>query len=108
MGNGSLDNETRRAQPGYGISVVPLQYVCAGALIKLLDSFATKPGMVCAGPGRNMLLIQDSSGERNAAITTVLNFDVAWMRGQSVGIFPVRNSTPAPLNHRARENRGFR
>src|SRR5262249_42930080 len=27
----------------------------------------------------------------------VLSFDVDWMRGQSVGIYPVRNTTPEPV-----------
>src|SRR5262249_32253587 len=61
------------------------------------DSFATKPGMVRADAARNMLLIQGSGAERRSAIETVLSFDGEWMQGQSVGIFPVRNSTPEPL-----------
>lgn len=96
-GSGNLDAEAARAEPGYGISVVPLQYVSAQTLIKLLDSFATKPGMVRADAARNMLLIQGSGAERHTAIETILSFDAEWMRGQSVGIFPVHNSAPEPL-----------
>jgi general secretion pathway protein D len=44
-----------------------------------------------------MLLIQGSGAERKAAIDTVLGFDVDWMRGQSVGVFPVRFSSPEPI-----------
>ena len=97
IASGNVDNDPARAEPGYGISVVPLQYVSAQTLIKLLDSFATKPGTVRADAGRNMLLIQGSGAERRAAIETVLSFDAEWMQGQSVGIFPVRNSTPEPI-----------
>jgi general secretion pathway protein D len=97
VGAGNLDSTAARAEPGYGISVVPLQYVSAATLIKLLDSFATKPGAVRADTGRNMLLIQGSGEERRAAIETVLSFDVDWMHGQSVGIFPVRYSNPEPV-----------
>lgn len=96
-GSGNIDADAARVEPGYGISVVPLQYVSAQTLIKLLDSFATKPGMVRADVTRNMLLIQGSGAERRTAIETILSFDAEWMRGQSVGIFPVRNSTPEPL-----------
>jgi len=96
-GSGNIDAEAARTEPGYGISVVPLQYVSAQTLIKLLDSFATKPGMVRADATRNMLLIQGSGAERRTAIETILSFDAEWMRGQSVGIFPVHNSTPEPL-----------
>ncbi len=97
IGGGNLDTQAARAEPGYGISVVPLQYVSATTLTKLLDSFATKPGTVRADTARNMLLIQGSGAERRAAIDTVLSFDVDWMRGQSVGIFPVQYSNPEPV-----------
>ena len=97
IGSGNVDSDPARAEPGYGVSVVPLQYVSAPTLIKLLDSFATKPGTIRADAARNMLLIQGSGAERRAAIETVLSFDAEWMQGQSVGIFPVRNSTPDPI-----------
>jgi len=97
VGAGNLDTAEARAEPGYGVSVVPLRYVSASTLIKLLDSFATKPGTVRADATRNMLLIQGSGAERKAAIETVLGFDVDWMRGQSVGVFPVRFSSPEPI-----------
>jgi len=94
---GNLDSAAARAEPGYGISVVPLQYISATTLTRLLDSFATKPGSVRVDSARNMLLIQGNGAERRAAIDTALSFDVNWMRGQSVGIFPVQNSNPEPI-----------
>ncbi|MGB9060753.1 MAG: type II secretion system secretin GspD, partial [Pseudolabrys sp.] len=69
----------------------------ATTLIRLLDSFATKPGAVRVDTARNMLLVQGTGAERRAAIETALSFDVDWMRGQSVGIFPVQNSNPEPV-----------
>src|SRR5246127_1689240 len=62
-----------------------------------MDSFATKAGMVRADATRNMLLIQGSGAERRAAVDTALSFDVDWMRGQSVGIYPIANSAPEPI-----------
>jgi general secretion pathway protein D len=97
VGGGNVDAQAARAEPGYGISVVPLQYVSVATLTKLLDSFATRPGTVRADATRNMLLIQGSGPERRSAIDTVLAFDVDWMRGQSVGIFPVQYSNPEPV-----------
>jgi general secretion pathway protein D len=97
VGSGNVDANGSRPEPGYGISVIPLQYVSAQTLVKLLDSFALKPGMVRADPGRNMLLIQGGGSERRAAVETALSFDVDWMRGQSVGIFPIANGNPEPI-----------
>ncbi|HKD26236.1 MAG TPA: type II secretion system secretin GspD [Xanthobacteraceae bacterium] len=97
VGAGNLDTAEAQAEPGYGVSVVPLRYVSAATLIKLLDSFATKPGTVRADTSRNLLLIQGSGAERRTAIETVLGFDVDWMRGQSVGVYPVRFTSPETL-----------
>ncbi len=94
VGSGNMDGVPARAEPGYGVSVVPLQHVSAQTLLKLLDSFATKTGSVRADSGRNLLLIQGTGPERRAAIETALSFDADWMRGQLVGIYPIRNRTP--------------
>jgi general secretion pathway protein D len=95
-GTGSIDR-TETAEAGYGISVIPLQFVSAPTLIKLLENFAARPGMVRAEPSRNLLIIQGNGAERRAAIENVLSFDADWMRGQSVGIYPLNNSTPEPV-----------
>jgi general secretion pathway protein D len=97
VGSGSIDTAAARAEPGYGLSVVTLDYISAPTLLKLLDSFATKPGMIRADPGRNILLIQGTGAERRAAIETATSFDVDWMRGRSVGLFPIQNSSPGPI-----------
>jgi general secretion pathway protein D len=97
VGAGRVDASASNAEPGYGISVVPLQYVSAQTLLKLMDSFATKAGTVRADATRNLLLIQGTGAERRTAVDTAMSFDVDWMRGQSVGIFPLVNSSPEPL-----------
>ncbi|WGR74540.1 MULTISPECIES: type II secretion system secretin GspD [unclassified Bradyrhizobium] len=97
VGAGHVDAAAGRPEAGYGVSVVPLQYVGAQTILKLMDSFATRAGSVRADPTRNLLLIQGTGAERRTAVETALSFDVDWMRGQSVGIFPVNNSAPEPL-----------
>ena len=97
IGGGRVDAAGANPEPGFGVSVVPLQYVSAQTLLKLMDSFATKAGSVRADVSRNLLLIQGSGAERRSAVDTALSFDVDWMRGQSVGIFPITSGPPAPL-----------
>ena len=97
VGQGGIDRSAGRAQAGYGITVIPLRYVSSPTLLKLLDSFATKPGTVRADGGRNMLIVQGTGTERQNALDVALSFDADWMRGQSVGIFTIRNGTPAPI-----------
>ena len=81
-------------QAGYGISAVPLRYTSAPTILKLLDSFAIKPGMARADTGHNLILVQGSGPERQTAVDAILSFDVDWMRGQSVGIYPIENAAP--------------
>jgi general secretion pathway protein D len=95
-GPGGIDR-TASAEAGQGISVVPLRYVSAQNVFKLLDAFGVKANTVRPDAARNTLIIQGSGSDRAAAIDTILSFDADWMRGQSVGIFPVRNSSPEPL-----------
>ena len=96
-GGGNTNSVAGRPEPGYGVSVLTLQYVSSTALVKLLDSFAIRPGMVRADPVRNIVLIQGTGPERRNTMETALSFDVDWMRGQSVGIFPVQYGSPEPI-----------
>jgi general secretion pathway protein D len=95
-GPGGIDR-TASAEAGQGISVVPLRYVSAQTVFKLLDAFGVKASTTRPDNGRNTLIITGSGSDRAAAIDTILSFDADWMKGQSVGIFPVRNSSPEPL-----------
>lgn len=97
VGAGRVDSASASPEPGYGVSVVPLQYVSAQTILKLMDSFATKPGSVRADATRNLLLIQGTGAERRTAVETAMSFDVDWMRGQSIGIYPLSNSAPEPI-----------
>jgi general secretion pathway protein D len=95
-GPGGIDR-TASAEAGQGISVVPLRYVSAQTVFKLLDAFGVKASTLRPDNGRNTLIITGSGTDRAAAIDTILSFDADWMKGQSVGIFPVRNSSPEPV-----------
>src|SRR6201996_3052882 len=97
VGAGHVDAAGEMPEPGYGVSVVPLQYVSAQTLLKLMDSFATKAGAVRADVTRNLLLIQGTGAERRTAVDTALSFAVDWMRGQSVGLFPISSGPPAAI-----------
>jgi general secretion pathway protein D len=85
------------SEPGYGMTVIPLQYISGVTLSRLLEGFAARPGAIRTDPTGNLLLVLGSGAERQSAIDTVRSFDVDWMRGQSVGMYPVSNSAPEPL-----------
>jgi general secretion pathway protein D len=54
-GPGGIDR-TASAEPGQGISVVPLRYVSAQTVVKLLDAFGVKAGTIGPDVGRNTLM----------------------------------------------------
>lgn len=95
-GPGGIDRSTNAAA-GQGITVVPLRYVSAQNIFKLLDAFGVKAQAMRPDSARNTLIVSGSGTDRATAVDTILSFDADWMRGQSVGIFPVRNSTPEPV-----------
>jgi general secretion pathway protein D len=95
-GPGGVDRAANAAA-GQGITVVPLRYVSAQNIFKLLDSFGVKAATMRTDNARNTLIVSGSGTDRATAVDTILSFDADWMRGQSVGIFPVRNSSPEPV-----------
>lgn len=98
IGSGPTDNASTGApEPGYGISVVPLKYVAASAVIRVVESFAARPGAVRIEPGTNLLIVQGSSTERASAMEAALALDVDFLKNQSVGIYPVKNGSPEAI-----------
>ena len=95
-GPGGIDRSAS-GEAGQGITVVPLRYTSAQNIFKLLDAFGVKASTMRPDNARNTLIVSGSGTDRATAVDTILSFDADWMRGQSVGIFPVRNSTPEPV-----------
>ncbi|WP_183240739.1 type II secretion system secretin GspD [Bradyrhizobium sp. cir1] len=95
-GPGGIDR-SMNAAAGQGVTVVPLRYVSAQNIFKLLDAFGVKASTMRPDNARNTLIVSGSGADRATAVDTILSFDADWMRGQSVGIFPVRNSSPEPV-----------
>ena len=79
------------------MTVIPLEYVSGPTLVKLLEGFATHPGAVRTDPTGKLLIVLGAGSERQFALDTVRSFDVDWLQGQSVGMYPVKNSTPEPV-----------
>ena len=77
--------------------MIPLQYVSGTTLTKLLEGFATRPGAIRTDPSGRLLIVVGTGSERQSAAETVRSFDVDWLKGQSVGMYPVQNSTPEPI-----------
>jgi general secretion pathway protein D len=97
IGTGPTEAREGAAAAGYGVTAIPLRHVSVAAISKLVDGFAAKAGSVRGDPAANLLVVTGNAAERQSVLDTVKSFDADWMRGQSVGIYPVHNTTPEPL-----------
>lgn len=88
---------TGAGEPGYGISVVPLRYVSATTVAKTAESLLGKSGAIHVDKARNLVFVQGTTSERAAAIDVVSTFDVQWLRNQSVGVFPLKSTSPETM-----------
>ena len=90
--------DSANAEPGYGMTVIPLRYVSGDHAIETARGIC---GAVRARSERTqadeLLIVMGIGSERQVAVDTVRSFDVDWLQGQSVGMYPVQNSTPEPI-----------
>lgn len=86
--------EAKEIGPGYGVSIVALKYVSAETMTRMLESLAAKQEGVKASVTNNLLFIRGTGKERGALLDIVTMFDVDWMKGQSAGIYTLKNSAP--------------
>ena len=91
IGNVSFGNAQA---PGYGVSVVPLRYVSAAVMSKLVSGFVTEADGLRFDTGRNTIIVKGSGPRRQEAVSAILAFDADWMRGQSVSLFELRRARP--------------
>jgi general secretion pathway protein D len=84
-------------QPGFGVAVVPLRYTSAASVAKMAENFLSRPGAIRADQARNLLLVQGTSVERQSALDVIATFDVEWLRNQSVGVYPLKSTTPETM-----------
>lgn len=76
---------------GYESRVVPLRYISATEMKKVLEPYARPNAIVNADPGRNVITIAGSRTELENYLRTIEIFDVDWMSSMSVGVFPLQS-----------------
>jgi general secretion pathway protein D len=75
---------------GFSVLVVPLQYVGAPEMVKILEPFASD-NTVRADPVRNLIILAGNQRELVHLMDTIQMFDVDWLAGYSIGVFPVKS-----------------
>ena len=89
---GSLSPRQGGKLSGYSVQIIPLQYVGAKEMAKILEPFAPEGGIIRVDDVRNLLIVGGLQNELAHVIDTVETFDVDWLSGMSVGIFTLQSA----------------
>ena len=76
---------------GFESRVVPLRYISAEEMKKVLEPYARPNAIVGVDNARNVISIAGTRAELENYLRTIEIFDVDWLSGMSVGVFPLQS-----------------
>lgn len=76
---------------GFESRVVPLRYISAAEMEKILKPYARQGSIVSVDAGRNVLTVAGTRAELENYLRTIQVFDVDWMSSMSVGVYPLQS-----------------
>jgi general secretion pathway protein D len=85
------------AAKGYEVRVFPLQFVSPKEMEKLLKPFAKDDAFVSVDTSRSMLIMAGTAVELENYQRSIDTFDVDWLKGMSVGVYPVAHVEVAKI-----------
>ena len=71
---------------------VPLHFISATEMEKLLKPYARANAIVDADAARNLIVLAGTREELANYLRTIQIFDVDWLAGMSVGVFPLQQT----------------
>lgn len=71
---------------GFEVRAVPLQFIAATEMEKLLQPYAREGSILKADNARSMIVIAGSKRELENYMSTIEVFDVDWIKGMSIGL----------------------
>jgi general secretion pathway protein D len=88
---------TTQTGSGYSVRIIPLTFIAALEMQKILEPFVPEGGEIRVDKRRNLLILGGTANELNALQETIEIFDVDWMRGMSIGLTPLEYVDPKTL-----------
>lgn len=82
----SLLKEGRALRPGYGVHIVPLKYIAASELEKVVGPLLPPGSLLSTDNTRNLIFLGGTSGEVQAALEAIDLFDVNWLSAMSFAL----------------------
>jgi general secretion pathway protein D len=77
---------------GYEVRAVPLHFISATEMQKLLTPYARANAIVDADAARNLIVLAGTKDELENYLRTIQIFDVDWLAGMSVGVYPLQQT----------------
>ena len=82
---------------GYEARAIPLKYISATEMEKLLKPYARDKAVIQVDNTRNLIVLGGTRAELQNYIRTIEIFDVDWLAGMSVGIFPLQSAEASKI-----------
>lgn len=79
-------------RPGYNIVIAPIKFIGAKEMLRLLEPFVVDQSVARVDEVRNLLILQGTQRELRHLLETIDLFDVDFLAGMSVGIFPLQGA----------------
>ncbi|WP_333688567.1 type II secretion system secretin GspD [Methylococcus capsulatus] len=79
-------------EPGYQLRVIPLRYISAAEMQKVLEPIMPPKAVLRMDETRNLVMVAGTAEELGGVMEAVQIFDVDYMRGMSVALYPVKNA----------------
>ena len=89
-GNLTPRTDSPRRARGYEVRAVPLRHISAAEMENILQPFARDGAILSVDSARNLIMLAGTATELGNYMTTIDTFDVDWLEGMSVGMFPLR------------------
>ena len=89
-----LRSSARGKRAGYAIDVIPLRYVSAAEIQRVVRTVAPESSIVRVDQARNLLMVAGTAAELTSIRETISVFDVDWMRGMSFAFHPIESGDP--------------
>ena len=96
-GNLSPKLATNESAGGYTVRIIPLSYIAAEEMQKILEPFLPEGGSIRVDNKRNLLILGGTPHEIDRYQETITIFDVDWLRGMSVALYPLDYVDPEIL-----------
>jgi general secretion pathway protein D len=78
--------------PGYGVEVVPLKFIAATQMEKVLNAVAPEASVLYVDTIRNLLLLGGTPEQLASLLDMVTIFDIDLMQGMSFALIPMEHS----------------